>query len=145
MSYRYQEGFQEQWIDKVMDLHNKTEMKRPKEMQERVLRAFQNRSTVITCWDEEKLIGIGSLITDGEMYSSIFDVVIDPDYQKQGVGKSIMNKLVIKVSHTCIYLTSTFGNETFYQKLGFKGHKTAFAKYPFSSPYLEEECSKKNT
>jgi predicted N-acetyltransferase YhbS len=37
-----------------------------------------------------------------------------------------------------IHLTSTFGNEEFYKKLGFKKHKTAYAKYPFQSKYLED-------
>ena len=37
-----------------------------------------------------------------------------------------------------IHLTSTFGNEDFYKKLGFKKHKTAYSKYPFPSKYIED-------
>jgi hypothetical protein len=37
-----------------------------------------------------------------------------------------------------IGLTSAFGAEDFYYKLGFKKHKTALAKYPGKSIYLED-------
>jgi len=35
-------------------------------------------------------------------------------------------------------LTSAFGAVEFYRKLGFKRHKTAHAKYPSESTYLED-------
>lgn len=53
----------------------------------------------------------------------------------------IMEKLIEKAPHTCIHLTSTFGHEEFYLKVGFKPHKTAMALYPgkmAESPYLEQ-------
>ncbi len=49
-----------------------------------------------------------------------------------------MNELMKGNEHICIYVTSTFGNEPFYSKLGFKKHKTAYAKYPYESEYLED-------
>jgi ribosomal protein S18 acetylase RimI-like enzyme len=132
--------FNDMWIDQILELHNKTEMKRSIEMKEKISRAFQNSFLVVPVWNGENLIGCGRVVSDGEMYSSIFDVVVDPAFQKQGIGKLIMENLVSKVSHTCIHLTSTFGNEEFYKKLGFKKHRTAFALYPERmkySPYLE--------
>ena len=84
------------------------------------------------------MVGAGRLISDGICYGTIFDLGVLPDYQKQGIGKGIMNELLRNNEHLCIHLTSTFGNEEFYRKLGFKSHKTAFAKYPFDSKYLED-------
>jgi len=49
-----------------------------------------------------------------------------------------MNELLRNNEHLHIYLTSTFGDEEFYREFGFKPHKTAFAKYPFESEYLED-------
>jgi len=49
-----------------------------------------------------------------------------------------MRRLVAKAPETCISLTSTFGNEAFYEKLGFRRQKAAFGKYPFPSEYLED-------
>ncbi|MBI3534783.1 MAG: GNAT family N-acetyltransferase [Deltaproteobacteria bacterium] len=80
--------------------------------------------------DGGKLVGVGRMLSDGEMYSSIFDVVVDPENQGQGVGRLLMEALIEKAPNTCIHLTSTFGNEMFYYKLGFRKHRTAMALYP---------------
>ena len=40
--------------------------------------------------------------------------------------------------HLLVGLTSSFDAVDFYRKLGFKKHKTAHAKYPGPSTYLED-------
>lgn len=137
MELTYKSGFQEEWIDKILELHNKTEMGRSLDLKDKFLRAYKNRFAVMTCWNGEDLVGFGTIVSDGEMYSSIYDVVIDPEFQKKGIGRAIIEKLIETAPDTCIHLTSTFGNEEFYQRVGFKKHKTAFAKYPWESDYLE--------
>lgn len=126
-------GYDSSWIDSILEIYNKTELKRTNK--EKVDRAFKNSYAVASCWKDEKIIAIGRMISDGEMYSGIFDVVVDPSFQKHGVGKKIMNALIEKAPQTCIHLTSTFGNEPFYSNLGFKKHKTAMALYPEESKH----------
>lgn len=137
--YEVRYGFKEEWIDRIMEIHNSTELKR--EDGQTVSRAFRNSFCVSSCWANNNMIGIGRMISDGEMYSAIFDVVVDPSFQKRGIGKKILTSLIAKAPNTCIHLSSTFGNEPFYHKLGFKRHKTAMALYPrimANSPYLEQ-------
>lgn len=123
-------GFDAAWLDQAIEVYNKTEMKRSDT--KKLERAFLNSQIVVTVWREDRLIAVGRMMTDFEMYSSIFDVVVDPEFQKRGVGQQIMNALVTKAPQTCVHLTSTFGNEAFYHKLGFRYHKTAMALYPAS-------------
>lgn len=137
MKINYQYGFKEEWIDKILELHNKTDLRRSVDLKEKFIKAYKARFSVVSAWINEELVGFGTMISDGEMYSSIFDVVIDPKYQKKGIGHTIIDKLMATAPGTCVHLTSTFGNEHFYQKIGFKKHKTAFAKYPWESNYLE--------
>jgi GNAT superfamily N-acetyltransferase len=137
LHFKIEQSYQSAWIDQIMELHNKTEMKRSDA--ERVDLAFQKSSNVVTCWLEMRLVGHGRIVSDG-MYSSIFDLVIDPEFQKFGLGKLIVHELVQTVPKTIIHLTSTFGNEAFYYKLGFRKHKTAMALYQSRSepsPYLD--------
>jgi GNAT superfamily N-acetyltransferase len=106
---------------------------------EQVHQAFLQSQVVVSVWNGPNLIGLGRAISDFKMYSSIFDVVVDPRHQKQGIGRLIMSSLIEQLKGTCIYLTSTFGNEEFYKKLGFRFHKSALALYPDkmqSTPYL---------
>lgn len=99
--------------------------------------AFQPSGKVVTAWHDGEMVGAGRMITDGIRYGSIFDVGIFPDFQKQGIGKGIMRELMKGHERLYIHLTSTFGNEPFYGKLGFRKHKTAMARYPHDSDYLE--------
>jgi ribosomal protein S18 acetylase RimI-like enzyme len=138
MNIVYKFGFEDDWLDQIITLHNKTEMRRDAAQRDKYLHAYKCRHTVVTAWLNETLAGFGSMISDGTMYSSIFDIVVDPELQRRGVGREIVNRLLERASGTCVHLTSTFGNERFYENLGFKRHKTAFAKYPWKSDYLEE-------
>ncbi|MBU3202117.1 GNAT family N-acetyltransferase [Clostridium estertheticum] len=100
--------------------------------------AFQVSYKVVTAWEENTLVGSCRMLSDGICYGAVFDVAVLPEYQKKGIGKGLMRLLLKGEEHMTIHLTSTFGNEGFYKKLGFKKHKTAYSKYPFESKYVED-------
>ncbi|HJO95975.1 MAG TPA: GNAT family N-acetyltransferase [Victivallales bacterium] len=102
----------------------------------KIKKAFKSSFKVITAWDKNKLVGAGRLVSDGACYGMIFDIGVLPEYQKKGIGRKIVLRLLEENQNLCIHLTSTFGNEKFYNKLGFCSHKTAMAKYPYKSDYL---------
>jgi ribosomal protein S18 acetylase RimI-like enzyme len=104
----------------------------------KIKKAFLSSYKVVTAWDGEKIIGSGRMISDGLCYGWIHDIGIHPDYQKKGIGSSLMNELMNGNESLLIGLTSAFGAEEFYYKLGFKKHKSALAKYPGKSIYLED-------
>ena len=104
----------------------------------KIKRAFNNTFKIVTAWDGDEIVGAGRLISDGECYGWIHDVGVHPKYQKKGVGRGIMNELMNGNEHLLFGLTSSFEAVEFYQELGFKKHKTALAKYPGKSTYLED-------
>lgn len=73
-----------------------------------------------------KVIGMGRLIGDGAMYWYLQDIIILPEYQRKGIGKSIVNRLIEHIENTAIpntcievSLSAVKGKEAFYEKLGF--------------------------
>ena len=104
---------------------------------DKIKTAFQKSYKVVTAWDGDKLIGSCRMLSDGICYGVVFDVAVLPEYQKKGVGKELMRLLLKGEEGMPIHLTATFGNESFYQNLGFKKHKSAYAKYPFKSKNTE--------
>ncbi|MDR3682067.1 MAG: GNAT family N-acetyltransferase [Flavipsychrobacter sp.] len=98
--------------------------------------AFEHSYKVVTAWNNDNLVGAVRMLSDGICYGMIFDVGVLPEYQKLGIGRGLVTELQKENQHLCIHLTSTFRNEEFYKILGFKAHKTAFAKYPYESDYL---------
>ena len=105
---------------------------------DKIQSAFQKSYKVVTAWNGSALVGSCRMLSDGISNGMVFDVGVLPNYQKKGIGKGLLNLLLEGEEHMVIHLTSTFGNEDFYKKLGFKKHKTAYAKYPFQSKYLED-------
>ncbi|WOH36368.1 GNAT family N-acetyltransferase [Thalassotalea fonticola] len=74
--------------------------------------------------DNTKLIGMGRVIGDGAMYFYVQDVVVDPDYQKQGIGKAVMDHiesylLEVAKKGSTIGLLAAKGKEEFYSRFGY--------------------------
>jgi ribosomal protein S18 acetylase RimI-like enzyme len=89
---------------------------------------FTNSRYKCFIYCKEKLIGVGRALADGFDCSYICDVAVHPDFQAQGIGKQIVNKLVdFSKNHTKILLFTSIGKEPFYAKLGFDKMNTAMA------------------
>ncbi len=119
-------------VDGVIGLANSGEF-------DRIKVSFANSYKIVTAWDGPKIVGAGRLLSDGYCYGWIHDVGVLPEYQGKGIGKGVMNELMNVEEPLLFGLTSSFVGVEFYKSLGFKKHKTAMAKYPGESTYLENE------
>jgi GNAT superfamily N-acetyltransferase len=84
-----------------------------------IIPAF-NKSHYVTCYDKDKLIAFARAISDDYYYTNIFDVIVHPHYQKQGIGKQLILRILEKYKGTYFFLTHTEGKRAFYEKCGFK-------------------------
>ena len=88
---------------------------------ERLYKALMNLSTVLTVWDDEKLVGLTRVLDDTEMLAQIHYVLVHPDYQ----GKCIAGKMIeyIKEKYkNFMYIegmSEDKNNVPFYTKHGF--------------------------
>ena len=89
-----------------------------------IVQAFQN-SYYITAYEENKLIGFARAISDNCYYTNIFDVIVRPEYQNQGIGKEMVLMLREKFKGTYFFLTYTEGRKEFYEKCGFQENDRA--------------------
>ncbi len=84
---------------------------------------IKNSFCFVTAKDKGKIIGIGRSISDGISDAYIQDVTVHPDYRGRGIGKGIINTILVFLkanSLQWIGLISEPGYETFYQALGFE-------------------------
>jgi len=68
---------------------------------------------------QNNLVGMGRIVGDGSMYFYIQDVVVDPDYQLQGLGHALMTQIEAYLSKAAqkgstIGLLAAQGKEGFY-------------------------------
>ena len=90
--------------------------------QEELDRALTNSQFVVTAYDAEKLVGFGRIITDGVLHAMIYDMIVHPDYQGQGIGSQILERLIQWCDENNIRDIQLFcanGKRTFYEKNGF--------------------------
>lgn len=88
--------------------------------------ALKNTMYSVSIYEDENIIGYGRLIGDGIVFLYIHDIMVKPEYQGKGIGKTIMNKLLDKVNelrkinpYLRTYLGASKGKEEFYKKCGF--------------------------
>jgi len=83
-------------------------------------RAFYMSHPVLFVYSENKLVGFGRAISDGEYQAAIYDVAVHPNYQKKGIGKMIVSKIIDLCPNCDFILFASNGSEKFYEKLNFK-------------------------
>ena len=97
------------------------------ELSERQLECAKNRSVfAITALDGNKEVGSARIVGDGGYQFFISDVIVRPEYQKMGIGREMLNRLMdcaLSVADEgetiMINLMSAKDKELFYEKLGF--------------------------
>jgi ribosomal protein S18 acetylase RimI-like enzyme len=123
-----------QWLfdDDAIDWHALSELYRVAPLGDKspdhLKRTFANSMYKCFVLDAGRLVGAGRALADGIDCSYLCDVAIHPDYQGQGLGKAIIEKLVaLSAGHRKIILYANPGKEGFYDKLGFRRMRTAMA------------------
>lgn len=89
---------------------------------ESIAAALMNTSLFAHGWDNSQLIATTRVLSDGTFYATLWDVIVDPAYQRQGIGRQIVKAAVEPFRHrgfSFIAIFSVPDAEPFYQSLGF--------------------------
>lgn len=71
----------------------------------------------ITAYDGERLVGCLRILSDGYFFGTITELLILPEYQKQGIGSQLL-QFARENAPTMLYFGSQPGIEGFYEKNG---------------------------
>ena len=88
---------------------------------ERLYKALINSSTVLTVWDDERLVGLIRVLDDTEMLAQIHYVLVHPDYQGKGIAGKMIERIKEKYKNFFYIeaMPEDKNNVPFYQKHGF--------------------------
>jgi GNAT superfamily N-acetyltransferase len=86
---------------------------------EKLQRACENSFVVCFAYDRDTVIGMGRAISDGEYYAGLYDIVVLPEYQGKGVGKTIVEAIHDRLPVNLITLFTVPGVQPFYMKCGY--------------------------
>ncbi len=76
----------------------------------------------VGAYDNVRLIGFGRVVSDQILHAMIYDLIVLPEYQGQGIGGRILERLVkkcLEANIRDIQLFSARGKRLFYEKRGF--------------------------
>lgn len=83
--------------------------------------ALLNSHTLITAWDEGRLVGLGNAISDGHLVVYYPHLLVHPAYQGQGIGKRIVEKMQERYGKFHMQMLVADGKAIdFYEKCGFR-------------------------
>ena len=71
----------------------------------------------ITAYQGERLIGCLRILSDGYYFGTITELLVLPEFQKQGIGSQLLN-LAKTHAPTLLYFGAQPGVEPFYEKNG---------------------------
>ena len=71
----------------------------------------------ITAYDGKRLVGCLRILSDGYFFGTITELLVLPDYQKQGIGSKLL-QLARENAPSLLYFGAQPGLESFYEKNG---------------------------
>jgi ribosomal protein S18 acetylase RimI-like enzyme len=95
---------------------------------DKIRRAFEKSDVVCFAKDKLQLVAAGRALTDGEYHATIYDLVVDPNYQRQGIGSRIMTELLARLPVWRVLLVADRKVQPFYRRLGFESYEEVMAR-----------------
>jgi len=108
-------------LDQLLLLLNRNAFWAQNRCREAMERAIANSHPLVSAWDGERLIGFGRATSDGVYRAVLWDIVVDHEYRRQGIGRKLVETLISHPhlqSVERIYLFTTH-QRGFYEQIGF--------------------------
>jgi GNAT superfamily N-acetyltransferase len=90
--------------------------------QNELVYALRSSWYVLAAYVGDRLVGFGRLLGDGVLHAMVYELIVLPEYQGQGIGGKILEKLVARCKESGvrdIQLFCAAGKRAFYEKRGF--------------------------
>lgn len=89
---------------------------------EQLYKSMLNSYFMVSAFDNDLLVGFARVISDGILHALIADMIVLPEYQGMGIGRSILKKVCDKCQADGIkdiQLFAARGKAGFYENCGF--------------------------
>jgi ribosomal protein S18 acetylase RimI-like enzyme len=114
-------------IDEIIEVLISSGINRPVTDRHRIKRMFDESNVIITAWHEFKLVGVSRALTDFSYCCYLSDLAVSSDYQKQGIGKEMVDITKNHIGDQCMLLLLAAPSAMdYYPKIGMEKIDTAF-------------------
>lgn len=110
-------------VEQVIALFKKSSLgeRRPLNRPDVFAGMLKHADIIISAWHGEKLVGLARALTDFTYVTYLADLVVDEDYQHQGIGKQLIEDTQKRTAPDCmLVLFAAPDANDYYPKLGFR-------------------------
>ena len=108
-------------LDDIVRVFDSSTINRPTHDPSRIKTMFENANLIISAWDANKLVGLCRALTDFSYCCYLSDLAVDLEYQHQGIGKAMIEKVRKDIGEkTSLILLSAPDTMEYYPKIGFE-------------------------
>jgi ribosomal protein S18 acetylase RimI-like enzyme len=122
------EGLEGLTAQRIKTLYRRAPLHRLVGGDERIWEMFENASLVLTAWHEGHIVGVARVLSDGVVYSYLCDLAVEPDVQRLGVGRRLIDEILTRCKGTELILRDSDISAGFYERIGFKKADNAWIK-----------------
>lgn len=106
-------------IDEIIEVYESSGINRPTEDKDRITKMYKHSNLIVTAWNGQSLVGISRALTDFCYCCYLSDLAVAIDYQKQGIGKRLVELTKEKIGdHTTLILLAAPDAINYYPKIG---------------------------
>lgn len=98
---------------------------------------FLHSTLVVSAWDGERLVGAVRVLSDQIVRSVVYDLLVDPQYQANGIGSELLRRCIAHYPKTQWLLQTEEHIVGFYEKHGFERYKEVVLIK--ESPYFNQK------
>jgi len=84
------------------------------------------RTTNIGAWDGDRLVGAVRVLTDGYFFATIPEILVDPAYQRRGIGRALMDLALQHTPRGVVFFGAQPQAVGFFERLGCARTLTGF-------------------
>lgn len=99
--------FDSSMIESIKDIYRKESWNAYLNDDEKLIRAFDKSLYILGAFDDCELIGLIRCVGDGEHILVVQDLIVDPIYQKRGIGTYLFKSIMQKYSKVIMFLVIT--------------------------------------
>jgi ribosomal protein S18 acetylase RimI-like enzyme len=114
--------------ERITTLYRRAPLHRVVGPRENVWKMFERASLVLTAWHGGHLVGIARVLSDDVMYSYLCDLAVEPDVQRLGVGRRLIDAVLERCKGTELILRDSDISAGFYERIGFRRAENAWIK-----------------
>lgn len=115
-------------VDEVIALYRASTLgeRRPVEDAERFTDMVRNANLVVVAWVDDRMVGIARSVTDGAYVTYLSDIAVDVEFQRQGIGRDLIEATRQAHPRAKIVLLSAPAAADYYPHIGFTRHNSAW-------------------